>query len=592
MANNDNPFATLGREWLATADDGGRAYLAQGWLAAASRALRRARQGAGLTQRELAKRLGTKQSAIARWENDSNGSISLNNFVEFLIACGRMPYEMEYVDLEELREYAQADPLAPTTVGTIGAWRRGGSESEQLQSSEQPQAMPDLAREVGYSPAHEPGQNGKSELPEPPRSERPLDGLALARDLLGQAKQSHAAGDVNRAIQQIEEGRRALEGVSGKEAGELAIELLYYRAEFLQDIRQSTAALHAINAALMRRQNSGVFGDEGIENVVTIPTADLYRSRASIRVARGVDDDWRLAALDYNKSFTCLGRVTDPSRHHKVEAKILTSWTWFQARKGDYGVATSLVQRGLDVSATERREAYFFQLRAAAQRAIKTDRSSLLSEDALPPGPPAEQPAEEAGARQTGEDEGWNQILQDGIKALKGFEDTEDWRNAAAVRIELAGVHTDCGRHIREPEHFEVALWLAGHALRYSREMGINLLQIRARAQIGETLAAMGCFVEARAQIAKALELIPTIEDRFEVASTQKVAGTIHRQAAEVAQSADERWSLASEARLFLDEALATFSALDAHGQKAGTEAELDLVRAMVPEVSEPFADR
>jgi DNA-binding XRE family transcriptional regulator len=51
-----------------------------------------ARKQAGLTQEQLAEKLGTKQEAISRWETDTEGSISLRNYVEFVQACGMVPF--------------------------------------------------------------------------------------------------------------------------------------------------------------------------------------------------------------------------------------------------------------------------------------------------------------------------------------------------------------------------------------------------------------------------------------------------------------------------------------------------------------------
>lgn len=585
--HSNNPFAVRGRHWLENADDQGQAYLAQGWLSAASRALRRARQEAGLTQRDLAEKLGTKQSAIARWENDSNGSISLNNFVEFLNACGQMPYRMEYLDLAELREYELDQSLAPSTVSAVEAWRASRSAETQ---SEQVSPMPDLARNVGYLPSREEGQNGERETPELSWRKKSLTGLVLSRMLLDRAKQSHARGDVNRALEYIKEGLRELaEGVqelgdgAGKEGevGDLTVELYYYSAEFLQDLRQCNKALQAINAAITRRQICGTFDEE------SVATADLFRSRASIHVGRGVDDDWTQAQLDYNTSFTHLGQITDESRKKKLEAKILTSSAWFHTRKGEFGMAESiLVPRGLDVAEKGRREAYFLQVRAAAQRAIKADCSALYSEDAPQLVHRTQPGQDEPGGRREDNAKGWEQILQNGIKALEGFRKHEDWRNVAGAQIELAGVHTDWGRHVNDSEHFEVALWLAGEALRFSREMNIHFIELRARTQISETLAGAGRLDEARAQIELAQELTHGIEDRFQVAYTQKVAGSILRQIAERAQFADDRQVVASDANFLLGEALATFSALGAHGEEASTKAELERISSLLPESS------
>ena len=49
--------------------------------------IRKARTSAGLTQRELAKRLGTHQPVIARWENESTRP-DFDTVVKAVEACG------------------------------------------------------------------------------------------------------------------------------------------------------------------------------------------------------------------------------------------------------------------------------------------------------------------------------------------------------------------------------------------------------------------------------------------------------------------------------------------------------------------------
>ena len=49
--------------------------------------IRRARLSAGLTQRELAQRLGTHQPVIARWENESTRP-DFDSVVKAVEACG------------------------------------------------------------------------------------------------------------------------------------------------------------------------------------------------------------------------------------------------------------------------------------------------------------------------------------------------------------------------------------------------------------------------------------------------------------------------------------------------------------------------
>lgn len=82
------------RKLLANNDETSVEYLKESFLSAAMLTLARIRRESGLTQAEVAKRLKTKQSAIARTESDLAGSISLRRYVEIAAACGVMPEEL------------------------------------------------------------------------------------------------------------------------------------------------------------------------------------------------------------------------------------------------------------------------------------------------------------------------------------------------------------------------------------------------------------------------------------------------------------------------------------------------------------------
>src|SRR5712692_6220887 len=66
-------------------------YLKARFLSSVGRSLYYARRQAGLTQAQVAERMGTTQSAIARFEADKNGAMSFHRYVDFAIACGMMP---------------------------------------------------------------------------------------------------------------------------------------------------------------------------------------------------------------------------------------------------------------------------------------------------------------------------------------------------------------------------------------------------------------------------------------------------------------------------------------------------------------------
>ncbi len=97
-------------------------YLATDFVAAAILGLSAARRDAGLTQRQIAEQLGTHQSAVARWENDIAGRISLANYVRFSQALGKLPYHLVLEDIERIRQFRLAVPEKEPTQSTFLWW--------------------------------------------------------------------------------------------------------------------------------------------------------------------------------------------------------------------------------------------------------------------------------------------------------------------------------------------------------------------------------------------------------------------------------------------------------------------------------------
>jgi transcriptional regulator with XRE-family HTH domain len=120
------------RSMLDRDDERARAYLRASFLASATIALWNARQEAGLTQAELADRMGTRQSAIARMEADHSGSMSLHRYIDYCIACGVMPFDMRLENLDELREFTQAQPEMPRTEVAFQDWKRSLQPTQGL----------------------------------------------------------------------------------------------------------------------------------------------------------------------------------------------------------------------------------------------------------------------------------------------------------------------------------------------------------------------------------------------------------------------------------------------------------------------------
>ncbi len=65
------------------------------FLAGAADALLEARIAADMTQEQVAEKLGTKQSAIARMEADTSGSMSLRRYFDYCVAVNALPVPMQ-----------------------------------------------------------------------------------------------------------------------------------------------------------------------------------------------------------------------------------------------------------------------------------------------------------------------------------------------------------------------------------------------------------------------------------------------------------------------------------------------------------------
>jgi transcriptional regulator with XRE-family HTH domain len=103
-------------------------YLKAGFLASAVDALFYARRNAGLTQEQVAQKLGKKQEAIARWEADTDGKMSLRQYVEIALACGMIPLDIKLEPVNSVRDYVFENPEAPRTQDLYDAWIKKRSE--------------------------------------------------------------------------------------------------------------------------------------------------------------------------------------------------------------------------------------------------------------------------------------------------------------------------------------------------------------------------------------------------------------------------------------------------------------------------------
>lgn len=149
--SDENPPANLedlARKYLAESKEGAIAYLRQAWLSGTVAALRGARRAADLTQEEVAQRLGTTQSAIARLERDDEGRMALHRYVDYAVVCDKLPLDIELVNVDDLRHLAEETPSAPRTRATYEQWTTSAAATAPIGSSntaEEPVAAKALA---------------------------------------------------------------------------------------------------------------------------------------------------------------------------------------------------------------------------------------------------------------------------------------------------------------------------------------------------------------------------------------------------------------------------------------------------------------
>jgi transcriptional regulator with XRE-family HTH domain len=97
-------------------------YLKADFLTAAANVLFTLRRKAELTQTQVAERLHTKQSAIARLEGDFDGAMSLRRLVDFALACGYIPHHLTFAPLETALDFTVAQPQTSFTVENHLSW--------------------------------------------------------------------------------------------------------------------------------------------------------------------------------------------------------------------------------------------------------------------------------------------------------------------------------------------------------------------------------------------------------------------------------------------------------------------------------------
>jgi len=100
-----------------------RAYLRAGFLESVVNTLYQARRQAGLTQAQVAEKLQTGQAVIARLEDDTDGSMSLHRYIDFIMACGMVPLDITLAPIDSVRDLTLENPQLPLTQENYHSWR-------------------------------------------------------------------------------------------------------------------------------------------------------------------------------------------------------------------------------------------------------------------------------------------------------------------------------------------------------------------------------------------------------------------------------------------------------------------------------------
>ncbi len=97
-------------------------YMRSAFFSSAVDALFYARRKSKLTQEQVAQKLGKKQEAIARWEADVDGKMSLRQYFDLAIASGMVPLNMVLEPIESVRDFVIENPEAPQTPYIYSDW--------------------------------------------------------------------------------------------------------------------------------------------------------------------------------------------------------------------------------------------------------------------------------------------------------------------------------------------------------------------------------------------------------------------------------------------------------------------------------------
>jgi transcriptional regulator with XRE-family HTH domain len=118
-------------EMLEEDPDSARSYVFYRWFSELMERIREERELQGLTQHDLAERLNTTQSSIARMENDRQGRVTVRRLWEYAFAVGLAPLA-EVRPASGLLGFVQQHPDASLTATEYDEWMVGQKYHETI----------------------------------------------------------------------------------------------------------------------------------------------------------------------------------------------------------------------------------------------------------------------------------------------------------------------------------------------------------------------------------------------------------------------------------------------------------------------------
>jgi transcriptional regulator with XRE-family HTH domain len=127
------------------------------WLARASRLIRDARKSANLTQEQLAARVASTQSSVARLEADMAGGYSLRRYIDVLIACDVLPHPLQLESVTVAFARSAGVPVLGNSPGRFQTEMPVTTIAEDRTLANRPQggAVADSAADVWTSTRYE-----------------------------------------------------------------------------------------------------------------------------------------------------------------------------------------------------------------------------------------------------------------------------------------------------------------------------------------------------------------------------------------------------------------------------------------------------